>query len=805
MSCKVLATCLLLFTAMVCHAGDDSSMPLNKLSSETSQELLNWIRSEEVPDDFAKLRKQAEKLSSLFPNANPDANQNTMRLLLTRARYRQEHHLLGSQDLAQNVLKCLQQEAETDTASKAIAYAILIAQAQELSGLPSKATQTLEDCLQAYFPDALKHSAWARRALPLAAKVILIQLGDLYLSQAQTALDMKNKEQGYSMAAGCLIRIASSESGKDSGGKPIEKDLLQKISTCQDALALLGRKLNVPTFLKDQLGESHVGLVGQLVRNHKYHAALKLIGRSDPSKSLELFRLTCLLELGRVDKSLECAKKLAEEYGELLDVQEAIFLAASHWESVKHIKQASEFYLLFANTAKDHFQAPEALLKRATYCRLEKQLAQAAKLFERIAQEYPQRTELTAKCYFSAAQCYQQSHDFMHAKDCAVKAEDKANEDLRSIAGFLAAHSALRYALQKSTLHDAKQQQATWAQVHFAKILVDKSLSIALRRQATQGAQLAAQTAGNVVDAVYYFEAYLKCKGVKPDESDSVAAQRLIGMAASQKDAKSILNLTAIAIRQSIPDAIYLSVGGMGELIKLNAQADALVICEQLQSQTSIPDAHLLSIVMMLDSKDFESYRELADKMQLALAVPRLDTVSKATCELLLYQLSVTAFRQSVYNEALILLNRHLGKEYAYKYLESKLLRASVLVKLQRGDEARTDYKEVLLASQDQGMTIRTSAALAQTYMHTQQWQEALSAACFCLPLLQHQDLPKDQLESLRQCLEIVCDAYYQLDQHDFFRKYVGQYLQVFAEGPKVEQYRHALYQLSMNKKSEMP
>jgi hypothetical protein len=94
---------------------------------------------------------------------------------------------------------------------------------------------------------------------------------------------------------------------------------------------------------------------------------------------------------------------------------------------------------------------------------------------------------------------------------------------------------------------------------------------------------------------------------------------------------------------------------------------------------------------------------------------------------------------------------------------------------------------------------------LAQTHVDDKQWQQALSSACFCLPLLQNPNLPSDQLESLRQCLEIVCDAYLQLGQQEPFRKYVEQYINVFPDGAKVEQYQKALERLSMNTQGEKP
>ncbi|MAX25612.1 MAG: hypothetical protein CMJ19_14025 [Phycisphaeraceae bacterium] len=800
----MLTTCLLLLLTMIVRAEDAPPTPLANLSSEASQQILDWVRSEELPDDFDKLRKQAEKLSELL--GKTEQTQSVMRLMLTRARYRQEHHLVGSQVLARDVLKCLQQEIQTDTPAKAITYAIMVAEAQDLSGLSGKASQTLEDCLQAYFPEILKHSALVRRELPPAARAMLMQLSDLYLRQAETSLDIEDKRKWYGLAAGCLIRIASSESGRqNSGDGTVDKTLLLKISTCQDALALMGNKLNVPTFLRDQLGESNVGLVQQLIRNRKYHAALELIGRSEPSQSLVLFRLTCELELGRVEDSLKCAKALAKEYGNALEVQEAILSAADHWESMKHEEHATQLYLLFADTAQDHAKAPDALLKRATYCRTQKKLPEAAKLFERVADQYPQRTELTAKCYFSAAQCYQQVQQFMQAKDCAVKAEAKADAELRNLAGFLAAYSALQYALQDNTESDAKQQEAMWAKVHFAVVLADKTIPLLMRRQANQGAQVAAEIAGNVTDAVHYLDAYLKCKGVQLSPSDTQTARRLMGMAAQQKNVKCLLQLSDVIIKQSVPENIPLAIGAMDALIKLNAQPDAFNICKQLQLLESIPDIHLLRVVKMLDSQDFGNHRKQADQMQLSLATPRLDRVSEATREILLYQLSATASRLTDYDQALALLNRHLGKDYAYKYHESKMLRASVLVHLNRREDARKDYKEVLLASREQALTIQTSALLAQTYVQDQQWQQALSSACFCLPLLQNPNLPSDQLESLRQCLEIVCDAYLQLGQKEQFGKYVEQYTKVFPEGSKVEQYQKALEKLSMNTQGEKP
>jgi tetratricopeptide (TPR) repeat protein len=765
---------------------------------------LDWVRSDELPDDFDKLRKQAEKLSELL--SKTEQTQSAMRLMLTHARYRQEHHLVGSQALARDVLKCLQQEIQTDTPAKAIAYTIMVAEAQDLSGLPGKAAQTLEDCLQVYFPEVLKHSALVRRELPPAARAMLMQLSDLYLRQAETSLDVNDKRKWYGLAAGCLIRIASSESGRqNSSDGTVDKALLLKISTCQDALALMGIKLNVPTFLRDQLGESNVGLVQQLIRNRKYHAALELIGRSEPSQSLELFRLTCQLELGRVEESLICAQTLAKEYGNALEVKEAILSAADQLESMKHVEQATQLYMLFADTAKDHAKAPDALLKRATYCRTHKQLEEAAKLFKRVADAYPQRVELTAKCYFSAAQCYQQVQQFMQAKDCAVKAEAKADTELRRLAGFLAAYSALQYALQENTGSDAKQIEATWAKDHFAVVLADNTIPLLMRRQASQGAQIAAETAGNVTDAVHYLDAYLKCKGVQPTQSDTQTARRLMGMAAQQKNVKCILQLSDVSLKQSVPENIPLAIGAMDALIKLNAQSDVFIICKQLQALESIPDTHLLRVITMLDSQDFDNHRKQADQMQLSLVTPRLDIVSEATREILLYQLSVTASRLADYDQALALLDRHLGKDYTYKYLESKMLRASVLVHLNRREDARKDYKEVMLASREQALTIQTSALLAQTHVDDKQWQQALSSACFCLPLLQNPNLPSDQLESLRQCLEIVCDAYLQLGQQEPFRKYVEQYINVFPDGAKVEQYQKALERLSMNTQGEKP
>lgn len=755
--------------------------------------LLAWIRSHENCDEPEKIFKQATEFSRKAPQA--DDSLFAIRLVLAKADYWNKNSLPGSQEMAAIAVTELGKIHETKTPQQSIEYSMVLAEVHRLCQQYEKASQLLERCLQNYFPAVLKDRRIAPCNMPLSARVLLEKLGGLYLTQAESTLDMKDKEKYYSLAAGCLIRAAAGYYDVEAKmPDTLPSQLILQITACRDALQILGRQLNVPEFLKTSLKESNIGLVRQLVSQQNYLAALKLIEKSEPSVIMLEMKLSCFAGLDRPDDAVKLAEQMAKQNGQDTRVQDALLESAKRLEARNRLPQASVIYYLFAQAAPQHQRAAAAMLKRADYCRSAGQLDGAAEIYEKTAAVFDSHAELSCGCHINAVQCYQQNKEYRNALNCSQKAESisKAAASQKIQAILLVAQNALQLALQNGTSVEERKELGLLAGKKFAVLLEDKKLPTATQIQLLQAAELSAEIAGMLEKAFSYFQSYLVSSGID-EKICSEMAKRIIRLAALQKNSPIIVKTVELSIRKPLPDAISTGIFAIGYLEKLQDAKSVLAVAKVLSSIVGTQSSYLVALSDTLQSPCMDNYRKESNLLLIAMISPRLAELEKEKSPALgklLFTASMAYSEISDNENALKMLDKLLAMPAVYRSMDAKLLHGDLLVRVGQYEKARKDYQEIIIISQDRTFAIIATEKMAETYRHEKNWKKMLATASYCLPLLDRADtLTLEQKTAMKKCLELICEGYDKLNMPEQLLKMKSLYSKIYPDAPMNSEY----------------
>lgn len=763
-----------------------------EIFAQSQNDILVWIRKHEDHENPQKLFDQAEKLA----NDQQKDKYKKYRLLLTKSEYWQKNNLSGSQELASFVTQKLVQDSAQSTETS-VEYALLLAEAFKLSQRYEKAAEILEGCLQNFYPGVLKKRNIIPTDIEPPARIIMEQLGEVYLQQAEQSLDLKEKTNWYSMAAGGFIRAASGyydKQAKQSAGIP--SSLLMKITTCRDALFLLGRQLRIPSFLEKQLQTDNEGLIRQLISQHKYKPALKLIERSKSSLSMDRFKLICLMGLNQPRQTMGFSKKLAILHGEDKQLRDLILNAALRFENSSP-ETSSKLFYLFAKVAPKNKQAPLAMLKRADYCSRHDQLKEAADIYEKIVADYSEQKKMIGNCLLKASQCYYKSGQFTKALDCGIKASASIDDGKQKrIADFLSAQSALQMALKDKNGVKEKVAKAQIAEKIFASLVNSSKDKKELLDQIILGAELASEISGMPDKAFGYYQKYIHLPKVS-SATCSTMAKRLISLGITQKSPEMIKKVVETYVAKARPDRLSIAFLGLDGILKLNDPQIALGIINKIADDKTIDTSNMMVLVDILHSPAMGSCKKQTDGVLLQLVEPRLAELSKQNSPLadkMYFVCAEAAKNLSENQKALQFLNQLLKKENAYRYLDAKFMRGDLFIAIGKYEKARNDYQEIVIISQDKTLTLKASMKLAETYSKEKNWKRTAATSLLCLPLLQEFDeLSKEQKDTLQRSLELACEAYTNLGDSKQFYEIASLYLKTYPNGQQAAKYRRYL------------
>lgn len=761
------------------------------------QEVLLWVKSEE---DAQQAQKQITQAKALAQKLAGDDKLLPVRLLLSKAEHFAARNLPAKRDLATAAEQELKRLADTTTPAGSLHYSFLMAELFGLRDDLPQAVRTLEECLQRYYPDLLKRPRVRPEAMPEPARLALQRLGGLYQAEAERALEPADKQRLLALAAGCSVSAACGYYDAKAGkALPIPEELLAQLALCRDALQLLGKRLDLPPFLRDQIPADSGTLIERTMLQGNYKTALRLIARERPSLSMDCRRLECLAQLGLKEQTLTSAQAFAANYKAAPEFIEALLKAAAVFEQNGARDTSLQLRCQFARLLPADPRSSQYLMQYAQLLHAGNRPEEAVQVYAEAARTYRADAKIAPVCLILAAQILAAEKQYPAAITRVDEAEalayppervdDALRETLRN-GSLLAAKCALQRALRDGASAEETRTQATNAEKRLNALLLEVPAAAAVYPQIALLAAHAAERAGLPEPALRHFERLAALSGV-PESAKSSCAARLLPMLSTYKRPDLLPQLAERIMRNQLSNRVELTLACASELLQSGQEKAASALCLTLAERDDLNVSGVLALVALFENDKLAAFRDTLPPAKLKLLeayLPRLK--EQPTYSKLLYNAAVTAAALGQKEQALRYVEEGLAQKQVYLHAESKLLRAGLCRALGNPELAEAECREILAAADRPAMAMQAVLLLAQVYHDQKKWKEVAATASFCLPLL---STPDKHLPQVCQCLELYCEALQKLGEANKTRDSMQAYLQAFPDGAKAAVYSQAL------------
>lgn len=598
-------------------------------------EILLWVKSTENVDDIAKQVERSLELSKT--DTTPD-KYISVTLLLAKAEYLRANSIAGGREIAQAAENQLREVADTTTVSGALKYAVLLSDIYKVKDQNSKAIETLEQCLQSYYPDIIKRPSVRPNYIPEPARISLQKLGILYKAEADAALDIDDKKKWFSLAAGCFISSACGYyNEKTRKPEPVPDELLTQISACSDAIHILGGQLRPPAFLQEKLPETNIGLIVQTMAQQNFKTALKLIERSPSGIQTDCSKIVCLAALNMKEQAIGFANTCASKYKDNADFVKTIAKAANAFEEHRELETSFKLYHIFAKLAPDDPQAPKVLIKYANYLKENEQTDKAMDLYIETARQYAKDLHIASLCYTNAAQLQAINRKYNSAIQTVEEFERLHNNDVQqpndfnelfSNASYIAAKCSLQIALQKESPDAERRNNAAYAEKRLGALLKNVTPDSNIYPQIAILSVHAAELAHLPDIALAHYSIQLYNNQVT-DQIKSATASRLLKMFISVKRDDLLFNLAEMMVDSSLPNKAEISLGCISQLLGSPGFKQVVPICLKWCEFDGMNKPELFALLEITAHPSLLPYKEQLLPAKLSLVEKYLPSIRR--------------------------------------------------------------------------------------------------------------------------------------------------------------------------------